>query len=340
MKISQDWMQATIAATRDLSPTVREFEIRPLAAAPSSYPPGAHLQMQVMLLAGAQPGVQGGKLQTRSYSLTGTPRPDAWRIAVKRMDDGRGGSLAMWRLAAGDRLMVSEPQNFFPLDLTASGYLLVAGGIGITPLVGIAQRLAAHARATGVPVRMLYGARSADELVFIDVLCQAFDGLPDALQTFAGPTPIDFASEIAALPQSAQLYTCGPVPMLEALKQAWSDAGRSIADLRFETFGSSGRLPTQPFRLRLPRHGIDIMVPTDTTLLDALEQAGVPTIYDCRRGECGLCAMDVLAVQGEIDHRDVFLSAHEKAACQRICVCVSRVAGEITLDSAWRPDKS
>ena len=340
MKAAQNWMQATIVAVRDLSPTVRELEIRPLDGAPLSYPPGAHLQIQVMVHAGVleQAQVQGGKLQTRFYSLTGTPRPDAWRIAVKRIDDGRGGSKAMWRLAAGDRLMVSEPQNFFPLDLTAPGYLLVAGGIGITPLVGIAQRLAAHARAAGVPVRMLYGARSADELVFEAALRQAFEGTQDALQTFTGPAPIDFATEIAALPNGAQLYTCGPVPMLEALKLAWSDAGRPIADLRFETFGSSGRLPTQPFRLKLPRHGIDIMVPPDVTLLDALEQAGVPTISDCRRGECGLCAMDVLAVQGEIDHRDVFLSAHEKTAGQRICVCVSRVAGEITLDSAWRPD--
>ncbi len=344
MKTAQNWMQATVVVTRDLSPTVREFEIRPLENAPSNYPPGAHLQMQVMVQAGVQGVVQGAKVQTRSYSLTGAPQPDAWRIAVKRMDDGRGGSKAMWRLAAGDRLMVSEPQNFFPLDLTAPGYLLVAGGIGITPLVGIAERLASHARATGVLVRMLYGARSADELVFEAALRQAFDGLQAtgqaALQTFTGPAPIDFAREIAALPKGAQLYTCGPVPMLEALKLAWSDAGRPLADLRFETFGSSGRLPTQPFRLKLPRHGVDIMVPSDATLLDALEQAGVPTISDCRRGECGLCAMDVLAVQGEIDHRDVFLSAHEKTACQRICVCVSRVAGEITLDSAWRPDNS
>ena len=331
-----------VAAIRDASPTVREFEIAPLDGQALGYAPGAHLQMQVMVQRGPVGPVRHGgsepRLQTRSYSLVGTPHPDVWRIAVKRLDDGRGGSLAMWRLAAGDRLMVSEPQNFFPLDLTAPGYLLVAGGIGITPLAGIAQRLAAHARATGVPVRMLYGARSADELVFEAALRKAFEGLPDALQTFIGAAPIDFAREIAALPPGGQLYTCGPVPMLEALKGAWSDAGRPIADLRFETFGSSGRLPTQPFRLRLPRHGIDIMVPSDTTLLDALEQADVPTISDCRRGECGLCAMDVLAVQGEIDHRDVFLSAHEKASGQRICVCVSRVAGEITLDSAWRPD--
>ena len=345
MKISQNWMQARVLTTRDLSPTVREFEIRPLDVAPLSYAPGAHLQIQIMVQTPVQVGVQavqgavsGGKLQTRSYSLTGAPDLHAWRIAVKRMDDGRGGSMAMWRLAAGDRLMVSEPQNFFPLDLTAPGYLLVAGGIGITPLVGIAQRLAAHARTTGVPVRMLYGARSADELVFEAALRQAFDGLPDALQTFTGPAPIDFARETAALVPGAQLYTCGPVPMLEAIKRAWGTAGRPIADLRFETFGSSGRLPTQPFRLKLPRHGVDIIVPSDTTLLDALEQAGVPAISDCRRGECGLCAMDVLAVQGEIDHRDVFLSEHEKAACNRICVCVSRVAGEITLDSAWRAD--
>jgi vanillate O-demethylase ferredoxin subunit len=80
------------------------------------------------------------------------------------------------------------------------------------------------------------------------------------------------------------------------------------------------------------------MVPADTTLLDALEAAGIDTISDCRRGECGLCAMDVLAVQGEMDHRDVFLSAHEKQQNTRMCVCVSRVVGELTLDSAWRPD--
>ena len=351
MKTSQNWMQATVLAVRDLSPTVREFEIRPTDGPAHSYAPGSHLQLQIMVPGAGPAGLLNGKLQTRSYSLTGAPDPAAWRIAVKRLDDGRGGSRAMWRLAAGDSLMVSEPQNFFPLDLTAPGYLLVAGGIGITPLVGMAQRLTAHARATGVPVRMLYGARTADELVFRSTLRQAFaglpGGLPEAFQTFIGPAPIDFAQEIAALPTGAQLYTCGPVPMLEALKRAWAAAGRPMADLRFETFGSSGRLPTQPFRLKLPRHGVDIVVPTNSTLLDALELAGVPTIYDCRRGECGLCAMDVLAVQGEIDHRDVFLSEHEKAACKRICVCVTRVAnvggiagvaGEITLDSAWRPD--
>ena len=153
-----------------------------------------------------------------------------------------------------------------------------------------------------------------------------------------GAAPIDFAAEIAQLPAGAQLYTCGPVPMLEAVKRAWSDAGRPLPDLRFETFGSSGRLPTQAFRLRVPRHGLEIEVPANTTLLEALEAAGVQTLWDCRRGECGLCAMDVLAIDGEIDHRDVFLSEHEKQANGRICACVSRAVGTLAIDSAYRPD--
>ena len=90
--------------------------------------------------------------------------------------------------------------------------------------------------------------------------------------------------------------------------------------------------------MQIPRHQLDITVSADSSLLDALASQGIQTLYDCRRGECGLCAMDVLALRGEIDHRDVFLSDDEKAANTKICVCVSRVVGEITLDSAFRLD--
>ena len=96
--------------------------------------------------------------------------------------------------------------------------------------------------------------------------------------------------------------------------------------------------PALAFRVLVPRHQLDITVSADCSLLDALDQAGVMTISDCKRGECGLCAMDVLAVDGEIDHRDVFLSDAEKDEGRSICACVSRVVGTITLDSAYRPD--
>lgn len=330
MKSDLQWMQAQLVALRDITPTVREFTLRPEGGPAAAHEPGAHLQVQVM--------TPPGRLQTRSYSLVGEGDGSDWRIAVKRLDDGRGGSLAMWRLAVGDRLRVSAPQNHFPLDLTAPGYLLVAGGIGITPLVGMAQRLGAQARRHGVPVRMLYGARHAGEFGYLPQLHEALGEA--AVSAHEGAASIDFAAAIAALPPGGQLYTCGPVPMLEAVQRAWASAGRPMQDLRFETFGSSGRLPAQAFDVRLPRHGLTITVPADTTLLDALEAAGVETLSDCRRGECGLCAMDVLAVDGEIDHRDVFLSAHEKQAASRLCACVSRAVGTLTLDSAYRDDGS
>jgi len=129
--------------------------------------------------------------------------------------------------------------------------------------------------------------------------------LGERVQVHVSHSPIDFPAEIAALPPFAQLYTCGPVPMLEAVKRAWHEAGRAPAELRFETFGSSGRLPTQAFKVRVPRHALEIEVPANSTLLEALDAAGVQTLWDCRRGECGLCTLDVLAVDGQ--HAHLFL---------------------------------
>ena len=123
------------------------------------------------------------------------------------------------------------------------------------------------------------------------------------------------------------------------MRAAWAAAGRPAANLRFETFGNTGAHASEAFWVKLPRHGLELTVPADRTLLDVLEAAGIETLHDCKRGECGLCAVDVLSVDGRIDHRDVFFSAHEKAAGQRLCACVSRVTGGgLVLDSAYRPD--
>jgi ferredoxin-NADP reductase len=327
MQNAQHWVEAQVHALRDVTPTVREITLKPANGA-LPHQPGGHLQMQVLVGVGAS-----ARPHTRSYSLIGQPDGEVYRIAVKRLDDGRGGSKAMWQLAVGDRLQISEPQNHFPLDLAAPAYLLVAGGIGVTPLVGMAQQLAQRS----AKVRMLFGARSEAELAYVETLKPV---LKTDLKTSIAEKgdSIDFEAEIATLPPKAQMYICGPVPMLDAARKAWAKAERSLADLRYETFGSSGRFAPQAFRVKIPRHNLDIIVPADNGLLDGLEMAGVQAMYDCRRGECGLCAMDVLSVDGEIDHRDVFLSDEEKASNKRICVCVSRVVGEITLDSAYRAD--
>jgi vanillate O-demethylase ferredoxin subunit len=327
MQNAQHWVEAQVHALRDVTLTVREITLKPANGA-LPHQPGGHLQMQVLVGVGAS-----ARPHTRSYSLIGQPDGEVYRIAVKRLDDGRGGSKAMWQLAVGDRLQITEPQNHFPLDLAAPAYLLVAGGIGVTPLVGMAQLLAQR----GASARMLFGARSEAELAYLESLKTA---LKDDVKTAIAEKGeyLDFEAEIAQLPPKAQMYICGPVPMLDAARKAWAKAERPLADLRYETFGSSGRFAPQAFRVKIPRHQLDITVPADNGLLDELEMAGVQAMYDCRRGECGLCAMDVLSVEGEIDHRDVFLSDEEKASNKRICVCVSRVVGEIMLDSAYRAE--
>jgi ferredoxin-NADP reductase len=331
MQNAQKWVEARVHALRDVTPTVREITLKPTNGA-LPHQPGGHLQMQVLVGVGAS-ARHNTRVTTRSYSLIGQPDGEFYRIAVKRLDEGRGGSKAMWQLAVGDRLQISEPQNHFPLDWAAPAYLLVAGGIGATPLLGMAQQLARR----DAPVSMLFGARSQDELAYFEQFQAALSGKVKTAIAEKGEF-IAFEAEIAKLPAKAQMYVCGPVPLLDAARKAWTQAGRSEADLRYETFGSSGRFAPQAFKVSIPRHKLQITVPADNGLLDALEMVGVQTIYDCRRGECGLCAMDVISVNGEIDHRDVFLSDEEKASNKRICVCVSRVVGEITLDSAYRAE--
>lgn len=336
MKTTDTWRSALLRRTTDLSPTVREFELVPEHGPVPSYAPGSHIDLRVLV---GEPG-RGARQEVRSYSLVGAPRGDALRIAVKRLDAGRGGSRYLWSLQPGARLTISAPANHFPLDHRAPQVLLVAGGIGITPLVGMAQALCA----LGADVRLVYAARSAAELVYLDTLREAFGPRVDEhlrLRLSDQGEFVDFAGEIAALAPAAQLVMCGPAPMMDAARAAWAASGRPRADLRFETFGSSGHHAVQPFVVELPRHGREITVPADRSLLDVLEEAGIEVVADCRRGECGLCVLDVLGCQGTIDHRDVFLGEHEKARGDRVCTCVSRVAGpgaRLVIDTAWRPD--
>lgn len=312
-----------VASTRDLSPSVREIA---LDTPPGlSFTPGAHLRLQVRL--------PDSRHDLRRYSLIGLPRPgQPWRIAVKGLAAGRGGSAFMRGLAVGDRVAAQAPANHFELPPGRRPTWIVAGGIGITPLVGHALTLAAR------DTRMDYAVRDEHDLVFADTLREA---LGQRLTTHAGSRGqrLDIAARIAELPPDAQALACGPVRLLEALRDAWSDAGRPPQRLRFETFGTSGHADAQAFWVSLPRHGLQFTVGADRSLLDALSEHGVACLADCLRGECGLCAVDVLEVQGRIDHRDVFLSRAEQAASRRLCACVSRVAGGgIVIDSAWRPD--
>lgn len=324
MRYAAHWTDAVVRAIHDETPTVRSFEIVPAGGVALPYEPGAHIETKVQV---------DGLPETRSYSLVGEAQPDHYRIAVKRRADSTGGSTYMWSLQPGARLAVTEPQTSFAIDYDRPHYLLVAGGIGITPIVGMAQLLARR----GAAVRLLYAAHTRDELAFArDLAATLGDRL--VCHVSAEGRRIDLAEAFAKLPPGALCALCGPMPMLDDARRLWVAAGRPIADLRWETFGSSGAFPAEDFIVAVPRHGVEIVVPRNRTLLDTLAEAGVEVISDCRKGECGLCALTVMSFDGRIDHRDVFLSAAQRAENQKICACVSRAAGRIVIDTDYRPD--
>jgi ferredoxin-NADP reductase len=323
MKITDRFHEARIQSLQDVTPTVREFTlILPCDAPPTAFhwQAGSHIQVQLLVNA---------KETTRHYSLLPPLAAGTLRIAVKRVVPGRGGSAALWQLSAGNMLRVSEPHNQFPLDLNAPAYFLLAGGIGITPIYGMAQLLAQR----GANVHLLYCASSGQEWAYWPDLESA---LGDQALAVVGPAT-DLQERIVRLPAHAQAYVCGPAGLLQAMQTAWSQAGRAPALLRYESFGAVST-KAETFTVLLPRHRLEFEVPPQSSLLDALEMQGIAAMYGCRKGECGLCALPVLAWQGEIDHQDVFLSQHEKQSNTHICVCVSRAKGCITLDTAYRPD--
>ena len=324
MRFAEHWTGCTVAATRDVTPGIREITMKPdTPVAP--YPLGSHINVSLLI---------DGQPQTRSYSLVGERTADRLRIAVRLAPDSRGGSRAMWDLSPGARLQVSSPSSLFDIDWTRKSFCLIAGGIGITPITGIAAAL--HQR-DGVDVQLHYAVKSRLEAAYLEELSAQ---LGERLIVHAGDegARLDLAATFDALPADAIAILCGPMRMLEAARRAWNESGRPPADLRYETFGSSGLLPTAEFRVRLKNSGDEIIVPPNRSMLAALNEAGFEVMSDCERGECGVCAIDVVAVDGEIDHRDVFFSDHQKQGNAKICPCVSRAVGTVTVDTLYRPD--
>ncbi len=325
MRFLLHWSEAKVAAVRDLNPSVCLIEIVPAEGRAMPWRPGAHINVGVMA---------AGHPETRSYSLVGRPDAGLYRIAVRHAPDSRGGSAYMHGLKPGQGLKVSNPQNLFEVDWQAPQALLIAGGIGITPVVGMAEAIAEH----GTPMRLAYCGKRRADLAFAEELAERL-GDRLSLHISEEGSRLDLDAAIGSLGSEAVCYVCGPMRMLDAVRAVWAEAGRSPTRLFFETFGSSGHFAPEPFEVLVPRHDVRVTVGVGETLLQALRDAGVEVLSDCERGECGLCALDVIEAEGAIDHRDVFFSEEQKAFGARLCACVSRaIGGRLVVDTAYRSD--
>lgn len=321
MRNRVEWRDGNVAEIAQIADDVRQITFAVDGVVPR-FDPGSHSNFRVEI---------DGEAANRTYTVVPAP-PGHIAVAVKLHPQSRGGSRFMWGRAMGDAVRLTLPENRFELSWRAGHYLLLAGGIGITPIYGMARALAAR----GASLRVVYGARSRGLMAFAQEM-EALLGHRLVLRDNSREEFIDLAAEFAALPADAECYLCGPIGMLEAAKAAWAASGRPVSRLRYEVFGDSGLFSEKQFSVEVLNRGMTVDVRSDQTLLDALIGAGVEMIYDCRRGECGLCAVRIVEAQGQIDHRDVFFSAEEKAENHRMCACVSRLTeGHAQIDVGYR----
>ncbi len=261
---------------------------------------------------------------TRPYSLIAFDGPDAqppraFRVAVRLDEGGDGGSRYMHGLRAGDRVEISVPRNDFPLAADDAPALLIAGGIGVTPIISMAGALQAQGR----PYRFVYAARSRAALAFgAELAAQHGDRLEVHCDDEAGG-PLDLAPLIAGMAPGAHLYVCGPRPMIDAARAQAEAACVAPERVHFELFEAAAAAQGDTaFEVELASSGQVFTIPPGQTIIEVLEAAGVDLIHDCQRGDCGICQTDVL--EGTPDHRDVVLSEAERAAGNVMQICVSR----------------
>lgn len=254
--------------------------------------------------------------QVRQYSLC-NPEGETQRyvIGVKRDANGRGGS--RWvhdELRAGAVVHLGAPRNNFELHDDAPHTVLVAGGIGITPIVCMVEKL----RRFGRSWELHYSVRKRDEAAFVSVL--RGDGMHLHVDTEHGGAPLAVATIVAGAPTGSHLYCCGPGPMLDAFEAA--AAGRPTDHVHVERFTAVMEAAASGgFTVKLARTGGSVYVTQGQSILDALRSKGIAIQASCEQGICGTCETRVLA--GTPDHRDSLLSDDEKKANNVMMVCCS-----------------
>lgn len=275
------------------------------------YEPGAHID--VLLPDGS----------ARQYSLIDPFLPNAaYRIAVARDEQGRGGSKFLHdRVGVGDVLQISTPRCHFPVVIDSPHSMLFAGGIGITPVWCMAQAL----HAAGKDWSLHFGARSAGHASLLEDIRRMADQRLYTYFNLEGDEPMDIAALVATAPQGTHFYCCGPAPMIAAFREACQNV--AAPQVHFEQFTAAAPAALDGgFDIELAKSGRTVRVNEGESILDALGRAGLRMSYSCREGVCGACETAVLS--GAPDHRDAILTEEERAAGNTMMICCSGAISE------------
>ncbi len=288
------------------------FELRPLRDGEvPAFTAGSHVDIHL----------PSGTIRQYSIASSAGDRTH-YLLGVKLETEGRGGSRCMHEeLRVGQILKIGLPRNNFPLIEDAALSIFIAGGIGITPIKCMIDRLQTIGRAW----RLHYAVRTRDEALFASDFAAAGDRLHLHVDGEHGGEVIDVDEIVASAPADAQLYCCGPAPMLSAFERAC--AGRPQKFVHLERFSALDNAAATggAYTVELARSKRSIAVRPDQSLLQALQAAGITIKTSCQQGICGTCETRVLA--GTPDHRDMILSDDEKAANDTMMVCCSGSLG-------------
>lgn len=306
-------IKVIVAEVKEETPLVKSFKLVPAEGRLERFSAGAHITTYLPVRQ---------QLLERHYSLASNPRDtNYYRIAVRRSETSRGGS-EYWhtQVKVGDRLDISYPKNHLPFSFAAKHHVFIAAGIGITPFMA----MMAEMDTAGQSFELHYAAASADYCPFYSFIRSHYGN-----RTF-----FYFSSEKKKMPTmvmgnqliGTHVYFCGPEDMINQFKQTAKNYGYPDSSIHYELFTPPSHGPCHPFEVVLSKSNVTLQVPEDQSLLDVLLNNGIEAPYSCKIGGCGSCEVEV--ENGEVDHRDFFLSEQDKKERKVMMTCISRAKSQ------------